>query len=379
MTIHKAKGLEFPIVFVSAWASDPKDSGSLVDRKAMGGAFKVGRADLGLKTTNYDLVKEDEEVQQLAENTRLLYVAATRARDCLLLPYFQMPPDCKFQNENLFAGPLLKALEEKGSPVRSAPRPPAEAQDLTVLASIKTPVHWAEPDSLKESLEDPAVWTVKLNVDPKAPALQSEKEKIDSERQQRKTQIESLKGARTFQSVTSVLAVDDDKKETEERFWEGPEPSSPWGGKELGSFTHLLLEKAWDWKPDQIPQAAEYYGEKMGLSPEQRAEAAQWVDQTLSNPLIQRAKKSERTFRELSLTGKNEMEFLNAVLDLVFLEEGKWVIVDYKTDRDPNKLAEKYGKQLKHYAKLLEQTTPYPVKEAHLLFIRENRVQSVPL
>ncbi len=379
MTIHKAKGLEFPIVFVSAWSSDPKDSGSLVDRKAMVGAFKVGRADLGLKTTNYDSVKEDEELQQLAENTRLLYVAATRARDCLLLPHFQMPLECKFQNENLFAGPLLKALEEKDSPVRSAPRPPAEAEDLTILASIKTPVRWAEPDSIKESLGDPAVWSVKLNVDPKDPALKAEKEKLVSENQKRTGLIERMMGKRTFQSVTSVLAVDEDKKGTEERIWEGPEPSSPWGGKELGSFTHLLLEKAWDWKPAQIPQAAEYYGEKMGLSPEQRAEAAQWVEQTLLNPLIQRAKKSERAFRELPLTGKYEDDFLNAVLDLVFLEEGKWVIVDYKTDRDPNKLAEKYGKQLKHYAKLLEQTTQIPVKEAHLLFIRENRAQAVPL
>ncbi len=356
MTIHKAKGLEFPIVFVSAWASDPKDSGSLVDRKAMAGAFKVGRADLRLKTTNYDLVKQDEELQQVAENNRLLYVAATRARDCLLLPHFTMPAEGKYQTESLFAGPLLKALEEKDSPVR-----------------------WAESDSLKESLEDPPVWTVKLNVDPKDPALQTEKEKFKAEQEKRWSQIEEMKGKRVFQSVTSVLSVDEDKKGTEERIWEGPEPSSPWSGKELGSFTHLLLEKAWDWKPAQIPQAAEYYGEKMGLSPEQRAEAAQWVERTLANPLIQRAKKAEKSFRELPLMGMEEKAFLNAVLDLAFLEEGNWVIVDYKTDKDPNLLAEKYGKQLRHYAKLLEQTTPYPVKEAHLLFIRENRAQAVLL
>ena len=379
MTIHKAKGLEFPIVFVSAWAADNKDSGSLVDRKAMAGAFKVGRADLRLKTQNYDQVQADEELQQLAENTRLLYVAATRARDCLLLSHFEMPPEGKYPNESLFAGPLIKALEEEGTPVQSTPRPPAEAQDLTVLASLQTPVHWAEPAGLEESLEDPPVWKVNLKYEKADPALQAEKEKLEFERQERKAKIDGLRGKRNFQSVTSVLSVDEDKKGTEERIWEGPESTSPWGGKELGSFTHLLLEKAWDWKPAQIPQAAEYYGEKMGLSTEQRVEAAHWVEQTLSNPLIQRAKKSERTFRELSLTGKHEDDFLNAVLDLAFLEEGKWVIVDYKTDRDPKKLAEKYGKQLRHYAKLLEQTTPYPVKEAHLLFIRENRTQAVSL
>ncbi len=139
MTIHKAKGLEFSIVFVSAWASDPRDSGSLVDRKHLAGAFKVGRADLGLKTLNYDAVKQEEELQRKAEDTRLLYVASTRARDCLLLSHFQMAPECKFQNEGLFTGPLLKALEEGG-----------------------TSVHWAEAEDQGKPLEDPPAWVVPL-------------------------------------------------------------------------------------------------------------------------------------------------------------------------------------------------------------------------
>ena len=271
-----------------------------------------------------------------------------------------MPAEGKYQLESLFAGPLLKALEEKDSPVQ-------------------TPVHWAEPDSLKESLEDPPVWTVKLNVNPKDPALQAEKEKIKAEQNERTSQIEEMKGKRVFQSVTDVLGVDKEKKERQERFWEESEPTSPWGGKDLGTFTHLLLEKAWDWKPELIPQAVEYYRGIKGFSKEQIAEVTNWMRQTLTNPLIQRARRAEKSFRELPLVGTEESSFLNAKLDLAFLEDRKWVIVDYKTDRDPNKLAEKYGKQLKHYAKLLEQTTPYPVKEAHLIFIRENRTQAVPL
>src|SRR5581483_8151797 len=104
MTIHKAKGLEFPVVFVSGLSADPKDAVSLVDRKTSTGAFKVGKADLGLKSLNYDAVKEEEDLQRKAEDTRLLYVASTRSRDCLLLPHFEMPAECKFQNDDLFAG-----------------------------------------------------------------------------------------------------------------------------------------------------------------------------------------------------------------------------------------------------------------------------------
>jgi ATP-dependent helicase/nuclease subunit A len=348
MTIHKAKGLEFPIVFVSAWASDPKDSGSLVDRKAMAGAYKVGRADLGLKTTNYDSVKQDEEVQQLAENTRLLYVAATRARDCLLLSHFQMPAGGKYPIESLFAGPLLKALEEKEAPLR-----------------------WAEPAGLEESLDDPPVWAVNLKFEREEPALKAEKEKLESDRQKRKAKIEGLKRKRTFKSVTSVLSVDEEKKETEERIWEGPEPTSPWGGRHLGTLTHLLLEKGWDWDASTLKRAALVYAEKSGVAEPQAGKAAEWAGQALASELLQRARKSGKVFKELPLTCKGEDgTFLNAVIDLAFLEDGKWVIVDYKTDRDMEKEKEKYEKQLGYYSELLTRSTGFPVKERWLYFLQ---------
>ncbi len=356
MTIHKAKGLEFPIVFVSGWAADPKDSGSLMDRKLTAGAFKVGSKDLGLKTLNYDGVKEDEEKQRAAEDTRLLYVASTRARDCLLLPHFLMPAEGKFQNENLFAGPLLKALEEKGAPP-----------------------HWAEAREGAEPTGDPPAWVVPLEENA-GKALEAEKEKLKSGQEARKQKLNTLRGENEFKSVTSVLSVDQDKKEREERFFDEPETASPWGGKELGTFTHLLLEKGWNGDGSQLKKASSFYAEKMGIPTEPAAMALEWVEKTLRSGIVQRAKASKKVFRELPVTTRqDDGSYLNAVLDLAFLEENEWVIVDYKTDKDKEARKDHYHRQLNIYADFLKKTTGRKVKEAHLIFVRENLAQPVPL
>ena len=317
MTIHKAKGLEFPIVFVSAWAADPKDSGSLMDRKHSQGAFKVGSADLGLKTLNYDAVKEEEEIQRKAEDTRLLYVAATRARDCLLLPYFDFAADGKFQNENLFAGPLLKALKEKD-------------------------VNWAESKEDTKVLSDPPAWVVPLDEKP-GPALVAEKEKLKSDQAARAEKIKALSGGRDFKSVTSLAHGDEEKKEREERVFEEPESASPWGGKGFGVLAHRLLEKGWDWDEAMIEKAALAWAPLEGLTPEAAKEAARMAARALSHPILIRARKSPHLLRELPLTLKQEDgSYLRSVMDLVFEEDNEWVIVDYKTDRDPKLQAEGY-------------------------------------
>ena len=356
MTIHKAKGLEFPIVFVSGLAADPKDSGSLVDRKHSTGAFKVGKALLGLQTMNYEAVQEEEERQRKAEDTRLLYVAATRARDCLLLPHFQFPSGSKTRNENLFAGPLLKALEEKGAPV-----------------------HWAEVKDGAEPLGDLPAWVVPLEGKP-GKALDVEREKLKSSQEARKHELEKLRGEKQFKSVTSVLSVDTDKQERNERVFEEPEVSSPWGGKDLGSLTHLLLEKGWDWDEPTLRKAASFYGERMGVPKEAAEQAAGWATQAFQSELLQKARKTGKAFRELPVTARGEDgSYLNAIIDLAFLEDEEWVIVDYKTDQNPEILREKYQKQLGLYAKLLKDLTNRKVKGKYLYFLRSGQAERIPI
>ena len=61
-------------------------------------------------------------------------------------------------------------------------------------------------------------------------------------------------------------------------------------------------------------------------------------------------------------------------IDLCFIEEGEWVLVDYKTDRtdDKEELKARYFPQLNLYARALRSITGKPVKEIILCLIRQN-------
>lgn len=63
---------------------------------------------------------------------------------------------------------------------------------------------------------------------------------------------------------------------------------------------------------------------------------------------------------------------LQGVIDLCFLEDGAWVLVDFKTDRvkSADALWARYGRQLDYYRLALERGTPWPVKERTLFSLR---------
>ena len=67
----------------------------------------------------------------------------------------------------------------------------------------------------------------------------------------------------------------------------------------------------------------------------------------------------------------DEQVILQGVLDACFLEEGAWVLVDYKTDRGEAKdILARYRDQMRWYMRALRDITGLAVREAWLYLLR---------
>ena len=87
MTIHKSKGLEFPVVYLPALQSKGRnDASGIVFRPEIGLGIKVMSEDGSLgETSVYHAAKEENKKLEESEKIRQLYVAMTRAEDYLFL------------------------------------------------------------------------------------------------------------------------------------------------------------------------------------------------------------------------------------------------------------------------------------------------------
>jgi ATP-dependent helicase/nuclease subunit A len=91
MSIHKSKGLEFPIVFLFDCANSGNNKGSsglIINHEKWGIGIKLPQAnEIPLEGDNYfrRLYKTEEKLKSTAELRRLLYVAMTRAESRLFL------------------------------------------------------------------------------------------------------------------------------------------------------------------------------------------------------------------------------------------------------------------------------------------------------
>ena len=77
------------------------------------------------------------------------------------------------------------------------------------------------------------------------------------------------------------------------------------------------------------------------------------------------------------LFGGEEL-LVQGTVDCCFIEDGQWVLMDYKTDRgDADALRERYQPQLSVYALALERITGIPVREKLLCLLGQAQTVEV--
>jgi ATP-dependent helicase/nuclease subunit A len=71
----------------------------------------------------------------------------------------------------------------------------------------------------------------------------------------------------------------------------------------------------------------------------------------------------------------DEPVLLQGVIDACFLENGAWILLDYKTDRvdgDPAETANRHTRQVALYAAALQKLSGLPVRERHVVLLGAN-------
>ena len=121
MTVHKAKGLEFPVVILAdpTCKLSPLEASRWIAKDDRMCALKLG----GWAPIDLVLHGEEERAREQAEAQRLAYVAATRARDLLVVPVIGDGP-----YEGGWLDPLMPAVyppeaDRRTRPARRAARP----------------------------------------------------------------------------------------------------------------------------------------------------------------------------------------------------------------------------------------------------------------
>jgi ATP-dependent helicase/nuclease subunit A len=386
MTVHGAKGLEFPVVILADLTAGlaQREPDQYVDPKQGLSAIRL------LRCAPWELREHaaEEAARERAEGIRVAYVAATRARDILVVPAVgdePFPPDG-------WLTPLYKAAYPTRANWRRS-RVAPQCPDFGTSSVVERPVEYdrEEEFSVRPGLIQPetgqheVVWwdpsKLKLGEELNQTLWQSEV----LERLLKDDGGVSLRGYHAWRSEREQVLQSGARPEVDvflaSQAVEAPSGAPivvayssalttprTLGGKRFGTLVHAVLrDTPLDADAGAIRRFAELNARVLGAPAEEAEAARAAVETALAHPVLARARAAARCYREYPVTLRlGENRLVEGVIDLAFVENGGWVVVDFKTDADGGERRARYERQLQWYAYALAELTGLPA-QAQLL------------
>jgi ATP-dependent exoDNAse (exonuclease V) beta subunit len=370
MTVHSAKGLEFPVVILADMTA--KLARETAERFVDGNLCATRL----LGAAPWELLEHEgrEHTRELAEGVRVAYVAATRARDLLVIPAVGD------EERDGWLRPLNKAIHPPREMRRTrtaAPGCPPFAGDRTVLQ--RPAEYLGQPeDSVRPGLHTPqagdhqVVWwdpiALKLEVgfgfglrqedilspEPAAQAAAG----IARYRQWQQQRLQTIESGHSpaFRVITPTEGIEDAPELRSIRIESVSTGAERPGGRRFGILVHAILR---DLGPQgssgQIAALTRVHARLLHAPGEEADAAAAAVEAAWAHPLLVRARAAPRCHRELPIHLRlGDGRLLEGVLDLAFLEQDRWVAIDFKTDSGS---AARYERQLQWYLYALAKLT----------------------
>ena len=408
MSIHKSKGLEFPLVFLSNSnkkfnVQDLNSQILLHQDLGLGVNYIDSEKKLQYSTFAKEAIKIKSKEEIISEEMRILYVALTRAKERLIITGVSkdIEKDLKEKKE------LINLYSDR------------EKINVNLLKKYKSYLDWVElvylknvdtgimdfkgtnkqevlSENIEENLKDEDLKLEKIltNVE-----LKNEKEiKYKLNWEYKNIELSKIEGKT---SVSKLKQQENINKEFNEHTMSVPsfmkEENSKLTGAQKGTLIHLCMQSLNE-KEEYTEQRIKELIENLLLKKKISSVEAENID--INKILnftkskiwqeVNKAKKveKEKTFyisiptKEIYEIDTSEEILVQGIIDLYYINENdELILVDYKTDyvKEENELIEKYKKQLEIYKRALEEALKKKVSKTYIYSTHLNKEISIQL
>ncbi|MGI2327447.1 helicase-exonuclease AddAB subunit AddA [Planococcus sp. YIM B11945] len=415
MTVHKSKGLEFPVVFVAGMGRNFNEMDlrkSYLFDQEYGLAVKAVNPETRIEYTSLPFlaVREIKELQMKAEEMRVLYVAMTRAKERLYLTASVKETEKLFEKWKVaskeqrlpdfvrsrakgyldWIGPALsrhpdaaETLNQNGNMLPHASRFHIDVIETRSL--LPTTLDFTQLTSVAEG-EGNFTEEIHNRFDYRYP-FEHAVEKRSKQSVSEMKRLQMLQRLDEPESFIQTATAERKTLFTRPDFMQEKRLSAA----DVGTAVHAVMQQIPLDRKLSAPEIKEFVETLVGmeiLSPDEgKAVRISEIERFYDSKTADRLMKAKQIKREVPFTYAKEDEegdrqIIQGIVDCLFEEEDGWVLLDYKTDRIgqladvQSEMAARYTVQLAVYQDAVEAILRIPITERLLyLFAAGNEVK----